>query len=260
MEVQATQPSSSSSSAAYPPWVMFEPGADVETTGSYSTADPKTLVVARTSTGHPIGVSLRLKSPPAESRVFVHFPQDSKPRQQPNEVIAAHGDSVLIRVDGEENLGMGTADYFVYNAGNTGAGSPQPPSLSLFPPYRYLSKGSTGILRRGEDELVVARLNMAQLKDETPQKHVAEVLLFRSGKWLTGKPRISGLGSTIEEEKFMSSWFSGSSVIPVGEDMLCWVCLYRGLIFSKVYDESPGLRYVPLPAKPIRSPPDKNIR
>ncbi|TVU01040.1 hypothetical protein EJB05_53521, partial [Eragrostis curvula] len=239
MEDQATNPPCSSLTAAYPPWVMFEPGADVETTGSYSTADPKTLVVARTSAGHPIGISLRLKSPPAESRVCIHFPQDYKPGHGAIEIVAAHGDSVLIRTTSSTMRALPLL------------WAPQPPSLSLLPSCRYyLSKHSTGLLRRGEDELVVARLNMVQLKDETPEKRVAEVHLFRSGKWFVGRPRISGL---IEEDKFMSSWFSGSSVIPVGEDMLCWVCLHRGLIFSRVYDESPGLHYVPLPTEPRRN-------
>ncbi|TVU03785.1 hypothetical protein EJB05_50662, partial [Eragrostis curvula] len=239
MEVQATQPPSSSSTAGYPPWVMLEPDADVETTGSYSTADPKTLVVARTSTGHPLGVSLRLAAPPAESHVCIHFPQDAKPDKLSNEVIAAHGDSVLIMVAREKQH-----DYFIYNAGTTG--SQQPPSLSLLPPCRrYLSKDSTGLLRRGEDELVVACLEMVKIKDETPTKHVAEVLRFRSGNWYIVRPPVIGLGNDIKDESL--SYWSSRSVIPVGDDMLCWVSMHSGLIFSKVYDERLVLRYVPLP-------------
>ncbi|TVU03787.1 hypothetical protein EJB05_50664, partial [Eragrostis curvula] len=166
-----------------------------------------------------------------------HFPHNA------NEVIAAHGDSVLIRIVREERY-----NYFVYNVGTTDdAGSPQPPSLSLLPPCsRYLAKDKTGILRRGEDELVVARLEMIHLKDETPTKHVAEVVQFRSGAWYIEWPRISGVSNGTEEEMFLSSWFCWS-VIPVGDDMLCWVSLHRGLIFSKVYNERLTLQYVPLP-------------
>ncbi|GJN28686.1 hypothetical protein PR202_gb16843 [Eleusine coracana subsp. coracana] len=133
-EVEATQQSSIS---WYPPWVLFEPYADLDTTGSYSsTADPNTtLVVARTSRGHPIGVSLSLASPPAESRVCIHFPKGSDPPKHSNEVIAAHGDSVLIRVAPEQGYDK-PHDYFVYNAGTAASksSSQRPPSLSLLPP------------------------------------------------------------------------------------------------------------------------------
>ncbi|GJN28683.1 hypothetical protein PR202_gb16840 [Eleusine coracana subsp. coracana] len=114
-EVQARQPPSSS----YPPWVLFEPYTDLDTTGSYSstTADPNTLVVARTSRGHPIGVSLSLASPPAESCLYIHLPKGSNPRNHENQVIAVHGGSVLIR------LGLTRGDYFVYNAGTAASNS-----------------------------------------------------------------------------------------------------------------------------------------
>ncbi|GJN28685.1 hypothetical protein PR202_gb16842 [Eleusine coracana subsp. coracana] len=241
--VQATQQSSSSSMATYPPWVMLEPFADVETTGSYSTANPNTLVVARTSAGHPIGVSLRIASPPAQSRVCIHFPRGSDPVNYENQVIAAHGDSVLIRVALEQDYDT-LRDYFVYNAGDAAADSPQPASLSLLPPcYRYLVKDSTGILRRSEDELVVARLEIVRPNDETPKEHVVEMLLLRNCKWwLLRWPRIiDDLGA--DELR----WWRSSTVIPVGDHMLCWVCKHQGLFFCNVFDENLVLRYVRLP-------------
>ncbi|GJN07341.1 hypothetical protein PR202_ga25165 [Eleusine coracana subsp. coracana] len=103
-------------------------------------------------------------------------------------------------------------DYLVYNAGN----AVQPPSLSLLPPcYRYLVSDSTGmLLRHGEDELVVARLEIVTPNDKTPKEHhVAD-----------------------------------KCVIPVGDDMLCWVWTHQGLILCNVFDENNlVLRYVPLP-------------
>jgi hypothetical protein len=93
-------------------------------------------------------------------------------------VLAAHGDSVLIVVAvGEENhqyYYYDNTDHFVYNAGDAAADPTQPPSLLLLPPlYQYpteegeeegnpvprdLSGFAIGLLRRGEDELVVAGL------------------------------------------------------------------------------------------------------
>ncbi|GJN28684.1 hypothetical protein PR202_gb16841 [Eleusine coracana subsp. coracana] len=217
---------------------------------SYSTADPNTLVVARTSTGHPIGVSLRITSPPAQSRVCIHFPSGSDPGKHDNEVIATHGDSVLIRVAPDQGFHT-PRDYFVYNAGDAAADSPQPPSLSLLPPcYRFLVKdSSTGILRRGEDELVVARLEIVRPNDETPKEHVAEMLLFRNCKWWTLRwPGING----IAKEKLLRHW-SSRSVIPVGDDKLCWVYMGDGLIFCNMFEERPILRYVALPEDPYCS-------
>nr|CAB3467569.1 unnamed protein product [Digitaria exilis] len=252
--VQATQKSPSSSTAAYPPWVMFEPDVDLDTTGSYSTADPKTLVLARTSSNHPIGVSLRIASPPAESRVCVHFPQGSQPSRLDNQVIAAHGDSVLIKVSREGGSDK-TKDYFVYNAGTAATGSPRPPSLSLLPPYSgYLRNDWTGILRRGEDDLVVACLKIETRKndDNTPKEHVPEMLMFRSGKWWKIRwARIIG----IENDELVYFW--SSRVIPVGDNMLCWFCLHRGLIFYIVDDKR--LVYKPLPDDPSSAHSGRNV-
>ncbi|KAF8659099.1 hypothetical protein HU200_058745 [Digitaria exilis] len=235
MDTQATEPPSSS----YPPWVLFEPYADVDTTGSYSTAaDPNTLAVARTSSDHPIGVSLSLALPPAESRVCVHFPRGTEPPKHENEIIAAHGDSMLIKVARESDYYRARPDYFLYNAGNAAANSPQrrPPSLLLLPPsyHYYLNKASTGLLRRGEDDLVVANLKMAKPKDDdtTPknkqqQQHVAEMTLLRSGKWWTLRwSRITG----IEKEK-LRYWISSRCVIPVAPITIragTYVCVTSG--------------------------------
>ncbi|KAF8701813.1 hypothetical protein HU200_033134 [Digitaria exilis] len=238
---------------------MFEPDADLDTTGSYSTADPNTLAIARTSTDHPIGVSLRLALPPAESRVCIHLPQGSKPSRLDNQVIAAHGDSVLVRASREGDYGK-PKDYFVYNAGTTATDSPRPPSLSLLPPcYHYMYKDSTGILRRSENDLVVARLKIEARNngDKTPKKdHVAEMLMFRSGEWWNIRwARIAG----IENDELGRYLWSSSSVIPVGDNMLCWVCLGRGLIFFNVDDDDARLVYVPLPEDPRSAYSGRNV-
>jgi hypothetical protein len=90
-------------------------------------------------------------------------------------VLAAHGDSVLIQVRiKEKNQQYHTAEHFVYNTGARTAEPPRPPSLCLLPPYyeqtyfsgsnlvpQELFDGCTGLLRRGEDELVAAELMTA---------------------------------------------------------------------------------------------------
>ncbi|OEL34726.1 hypothetical protein BAE44_0004255 [Dichanthelium oligosanthes] len=218
-----------------------------------------TTACARTTTGLPISVSLRLAAPPEGSRVCVQLPAGVKVRYIPI-VVAVHGDSVLVQVAGievERCMSRSTTDHFIYNGGDAAADPPRPPSLCLLPPRsltggeesagrRYLYSDATGLLRRGEGEFVVAELNMKDLSDG------AELVLLRlhsagRGEWSVKRPPISrydyGKGG-----KLPSSW-RNDTVIPFG-DRLCWVDLSRGLLFSDVIHDSPGLRYVPLPVDP----------
>lgn len=170
MATEATQPPSGSPAAnAYPRWVLFEDTGKEEAVGSCSAADVRTLVTARTSAGHLIGVSLRLASPPAVSSICVRFPPSVK--DTIGTVLAAYGNSVLIYVCLSEGYYNNTAYYFVYNAGAASAEPPRPPSLSLLPPHfltkeeaeqypvpsserrgpvrRWVDEDGSGLLRRG---------------------------------------------------------------------------------------------------------------
>ncbi|CAN6374376.1 unnamed protein product [Urochloa humidicola] len=146
MATDSTQPPSSSSpasTAAYPPWVLLEHYGKDDIMGSHSAAanDARTLVTARTSTCHPISISLRLAAPPALSTICVYFPSSDKDTN--SKVLAAHGDSVLIYIYFSKGYRYNnkTANYFVYNAG--AIEPPRPPSLSLLPVGFCRSKWST---------------------------------------------------------------------------------------------------------------------
>ncbi|KAL6658425.1 hypothetical protein ACP70R_004011 [Stipagrostis hirtigluma subsp. patula] len=178
--------------------------------------------------------------------------------------------SVLIRISYEQGYGD-EGDYFVYNAGAAAADPPRPPSLLLLPPYYVprkqldlyssgpgdlvqhdLDDNSTGLLRRGEDELVVAELTVVANKD-TPRQKVAELLLLRSGKWSTMRPLISH-GDGKAGERLPSSWTT-TTTVAVGDRLLCWADSSRGLLLCEVYDDDPVLRYVPLPVEGLRRSP-----
>ncbi|CAD6341177.1 unnamed protein product [Miscanthus lutarioriparius] len=124
--------------AAYPPWVMLEHSCAREVQGcSSSIADTNTLVSCRTTSGHPINVSLCLAAPPEGSRVCVQLPAGVEVDYAV--VLAAHGDSVVVQVAGITNRGAFSStkstDHFVYSAGDAAAEPPRPPSLSLLPPH-----------------------------------------------------------------------------------------------------------------------------
>ncbi|KAJ1256510.1 hypothetical protein BS78_K012500 [Paspalum vaginatum] len=245
MGTEKTQPPSAGPSAAtaYPPWVLLGYHSNGDAVGSSSTDDAMTLVTARTSSGRHISVSLRLAL-----------------RNTHGLVVATHGDSVLFCISFKEEgpfLGQDeTVDYFVYNAGAADAEPPRPPTLSLLRPYyltkqelerscsyrrdrvqRYLCRDSTGLLRRREDEIVVAELKLAE--PTTPPQE-AELLLLRSNRWS-----------------------NTCTVLPVGDFLLCWVDLFCGLLLCDVFEESPVLQHVPLPteaAMPLSGPgPSRNV-
>ncbi|KAJ1262069.1 hypothetical protein BS78_09G079100 [Paspalum vaginatum] len=280
MGTEATQPSfcSSESSTAYPHWVLLAYHGESEALGS---ADAATLATARTSTGRLIGVSLRLEAPPAVSHVRVHFPPNL--RKEHCFVIAAHDDSFLIDISFKDSS-FGddtTSDYFVYAVSAAASAPPRRrlPSLSLLPPYYFslpnpenhlswqwhrgpfqyrLARTSTGLLRHGEDdELAVADLKIkspdtcAEVRDNddtpTTTQAEAELLLLRSGKWSAKRPPIRGWDSDQHAEA-LSDWEIGT-ILPVGDTTLCWADVDRGLLFCDVFDESPVLQYVPLPAE-----------
>ncbi|TVT99935.1 hypothetical protein EJB05_54676, partial [Eragrostis curvula] len=189
-EAEATPPSASSLSAAYPSWLMLGRYGGGDDDEYYRfTGDDKIAAACFTSDGQPIRVSLRIAAPPATSLLCVHCPVGGI-STRPN-IIAAHGDSLLIQIYfsrrwADPNYTVGT---FVYSAG---AGhSSRPPSLRLLPCCYFVDKmigrstedqrgffmevrrvhtdrprlldqyNATGLLRRGRDGLVVAELKMA---------------------------------------------------------------------------------------------------
>ncbi|CAL5091828.1 unnamed protein product [Urochloa decumbens] len=176
--MEAQPQSGSPSTAAYPGWVMLKQYLEIikvkveDSSRSTTEDDARTLAAARTINSHPIQVSLRLAEPPALSRVFVRIPNGLN--EEKSKVLAAHGDSVLIQVRIQD-----TYEHFVYNAGDHAADPPRPPSLWLLPPFpRGLIDGRTGLLRRGEDDFVVAEVIGPSLSEDMPR--LASLYLFRS--------------------------------------------------------------------------------
>jgi hypothetical protein len=257
METEATQqppPGSSAVTAAYPRSVLLKHYAEDVDVGSCPAADARTLAVSRTSTGHPVAVSLSLAAPPALSSVRVHFPRGVEGAT--GYVFAAHGDSLLICAYFKEGYRGGRPNYFVYDAGAASAEPPGQPSLFLLPPHwlaeqgpgsegrsrgggapawRFRDKRGTGLLRRGEDEFA-AELKIATVGYGTPAaREEAELTLFRRGQWSVEQPAVvihhdSQDDGDEDEDPLLSSW-STHTVLPVGDAQLCWVDQHLGLLF-----------------------------
>ncbi|TVU26559.1 hypothetical protein EJB05_29111, partial [Eragrostis curvula] len=250
MEVQAARSPSGSPSAAYPRWVILDSHCkrkNADPSVFTVDGDSTTVAAARTSTCHPIRASLFLQAPPVTSRVCIQIPEINHMR--------------YAIVGGDNNH---TTDRFVYNAGDAANDTPRPPSLSLLPPcflseedgemrsmfrsgagpvHRFLDLSATGLLRRGEDEIVVAELSVVVSQD-TQRQNVADIFMLRSGEWSTKRLLICRHDGGSWD--LPSSWKT-DTVVAVGDRLLCWVDLCLGLMFCNVFEDSPRLRYVPLP-------------
>ncbi|KAL6658445.1 hypothetical protein ACP70R_004031 [Stipagrostis hirtigluma subsp. patula] len=187
-----------------PSWLMLNYG--IARWNDSAVADAKTAAESRTSTGQLLRVSLGLAAPP-----------DSVTHGY---VVAAHCDAVLLNVDhklgGSSNF---TDDSFVYKTS-----AAKPPSLSLLPypaGKLQLDSRNTGLLRRGEDELLVVKLFLE--------------LGYRTD---TATMWMHRLGS--------HEWEKKQVPIVVAEE----VDYHSGLVVCDMAEESLKLRYVELPMIP----------
>ncbi|CAL4994946.1 unnamed protein product [Urochloa decumbens] len=257
----------SASSATYPRWVLLQEEGCGMVCDEGSPSSP-TTVTARSSAGDPIQLYLDLVEPPAVSTIVcAKLPDGGYPYST---IVAAHGDSILIKVFIEGRMRGETTDIFVYNAGAAAADPPRPPSLSLLPPcYHTFGNGwppklyigmppigmsqhqephhATGMLRRGEDEIAVVELMMVEAIGFRPGPKTAELLLFRSGEWCVICPQI--VSSSRDCGELSSSWTT-DTVVPVADQLLCWVDLTCGILFCDVFEESPRMQFLPLPMDP----------
>ncbi|KAJ1274824.1 hypothetical protein BS78_05G090200 [Paspalum vaginatum] len=243
---------------------------------SASAHDANTTVVARTSSGRVLSVSLCLAPPPRSSSFYAVWlggdgPAGSNSKEEEDNdddtrllVLAAHDDCVLIEVS--EMCGrFGDAhDYFLYEAG-----AARPPSLSLLPgryfpmqceqheragkeahprslsfPYR-----TTGVLRLGDGDVLVAQLEFYYDKAELC------VFRFRPGSgsgWVLSRVPVVHREEEGGEEyaKLQGRWRPEfEATVPVGNRFMCWVDSSDGFYLCDMAaaEENRKLRYVPAP-------------
>jgi hypothetical protein len=188
-------------------------------------------------------------------------------------IIAAHDGAMLIEMvppvgDSYSASAADTSDYFLYEAG---AGRRRPPSLSLLPDcyipmqchYQFPTAtpmardlsvfNATGILRRGDGEVLVAQLETPPPLNGAPCK-TAElcVLRLRPGghdhhDWVLKRVPIVHHEGDDGELWLWSEMMD--AVVPVGSRFMCWVDYSRGFLVCDMAEENPKLRFVPLPVK-----------
>ncbi|CAD6216693.1 unnamed protein product [Miscanthus lutarioriparius] len=104
-----------------------------------------------------------------------------------------------------------------------------------------------GVLRRGEDDMAVAELQIIRTSEE-PELHVLIPSSSGSSRWQSKKMRFIHAAAELDLEQFLWNW-SADAVVPFGR-YLCWVDYCQGaILLCDVFNDSPALRYLALPAK-----------
>jgi hypothetical protein len=174
-------------------------------------------------------------------------------------VVAAHGDSVLIR-RGLHDKEFSMADYFVYNAGDGAANPTRPPSLSLLPTCYMcermadgsrlqltMDRKNTAILVRGDGEFMAVAAtryfcNIA-CGDDSAQKHVEAVLyVLRSSERLWKTVRLQVRHDVNKGEvRSYCLWhlWQTDKVIIAGDRLFFLVDLHQGIVFSDMSRRDP---------------------
>ncbi|KAL6595684.1 hypothetical protein ACP70R_048024 [Stipagrostis hirtigluma subsp. patula] len=230
-------------------WVMLDEAVCRKTDSVVAGA--KTMAESATSAGQNLRIYFGHTAPPASSSLYYDWagsaPSAEEYAGEP-EIIAAHGDSVLFEMNHKlRRSSTVTSDYFVYRAGVA-----RPPSLSLLPEFHCgtLNKWKTGILRRGDDELLVVQLDLVTKRRETAHLCVLQ-LSRREWELKPEVPIVLDKGTTSDEEMQRQVSRSTTMAIPVGDRFMCWVDYSRsGLLMCNMTEASPKLRYMPLPVIP----------
>ncbi|KAF0895796.1 hypothetical protein E2562_016529 [Oryza meyeriana var. granulata] len=250
-----------------PNWVVIEPEICCKDILSYRRdggGASATSAEAQASNGELVRVSFDLIAPSAGiSRLFLYCPKDRQ-MSSFDTVVAAHGDSVLFRLEinyeGLCPLACYAVDCFVYRAG--GAHPSGGLELSLVPcfyptddeftaapedswvrtsPWRMRNAQAIVLLRTGERGFVVAELRpyAAIVDDENDRPLSADLFRLRSDgaafvEWEVKLITTAGAGKGTRGDV---CWWQMNKVVAF-DTFLGWVDLYRGVILCDVNDEN----------------------
>ncbi|CAL4995052.1 unnamed protein product [Urochloa decumbens] len=234
--------------ASLPRWVLLNHYVSTADTDP-SVADVTTAASSCTSSGLSFSVSFAPVATPATSRFYCYWiggaPDEFDHNRKDLRIIAAHDDVVLIRTSvPDSRSAFCTNDYFLYETGSAA----RPPLLSLLP-CCDLDMKDTGVLRRGEGEVIVAQL-VVMYDNEKGLRDTAEICVLRQG----GDWDLKQLPIVHHEGSKLPKWPRLDAVIPVGIRFMCWVDYASGLFVCDITDTSPEvIRYIALPVPPPES-------
>ncbi|CAL4994997.1 unnamed protein product [Urochloa decumbens] len=258
-----TEPIDSPAAASCPRWVMLNRyGYRRDHSGI---AETTLAAAAFPSTGRPFGVSFCLKAPPASS-IFLYDREDQREDTFMEEVVAAHGDCLLLEKmlhrDDARSTSSTNWDYFLYEAGSAA----WLPSLSLlaacFFPMDYerlkVQYPSFKTSQRLYRAIVAAGYLKHWAQLEVTGDHTAELCVLRLGRchgWDLNQDvpivRVTGEALPLSKAGEPMRWWHTDAVVPAGDRFLCWVDYFHSVLLCDMASDaaSPKLLHMPLPMK-----------
>ncbi|KAM3350804.1 hypothetical protein ACQJBY_023088 [Aegilops geniculata] len=228
------------SPSRYPFWVLLDSIAYL------ADRDNATTVKGRASTGHEFKVSFCLADPPAVSYFCVHFPGISIHEVCTTEpcVVSSAKDLVLLCFAFKTNPPSTDEDsqhleYFVYKAAPGGKHTIRPVPCS---PPAYKHSWHAAIVPREGDNFLVANLSP---NGEDIGHYNLHIFSSETNEWSTKHLQ---LGRPLA--RHVLPWDLPSQtdkVITIGESIVGWVDLWRGIVVCDVLEKDPILCFLPLP-------------
>ncbi|KAI5004701.1 hypothetical protein ZWY2020_031944 [Hordeum vulgare] len=223
-----------------------------------------------TSHGQPFDIAILHAEPPAVSRLYLRWPDDTK-GSGAAELAAAHRDLLLFRlVYFDLHL---TYDHFLCVASSDPVPHIELKRLPLctipmvLPPFfkedtvepmtthRWFLSNTVGLVRGSspghEDEFVLAQLASITNIPGTHDLKEAEVCVLRSRVSATndeGTWELQKIPIQHKEHQYwrLDDW--STSAVTTFNNLICWICYYtRGILFYDVFAETPRISYLRLP-------------
>ncbi|KAM0854315.1 hypothetical protein ACQ4PT_050502 [Festuca glaucescens] len=251
-----------SAAVGFPNWVMLERFVFRRDDEESFPDDSKAAIRASDTTSFdiPFRVAFCLAQPPLISRIYAHLPGFPPPTKEvPLAIMATHRHLFLFLVGILSPALALVQDLFIYNAAEDNPFKPlkalppctepdmdytrrdgrlprRPPRPQEEAKRRLLTIRSMGLLCRGEQEFVVAELNLYKL---SRSKVYADICLLRScttglaGKWNSMRVPVV-LGSNNPDDTWQLCLWQTDTVIPF-DRRLCWIDYYRGILLCDVF-------------------------
>ncbi|CAL5029312.1 unnamed protein product [Urochloa decumbens] len=260
---------SAAAAATFPSWAMLEPFVfrrDDDSSFPDATTAP-IRASGTTSWGATFTIAFSLANPPLISRIYAHLPGfPDRFKCTPLAIMATHRHLALLRVGHEmPSTKLLVQDFFVYNAGAAAAAGEEenrhPCSSSH---RRLLTILSMGLLCRGDEEFVVAELNL--YCPSRRSKVCADICWLRSSSSVVADSSTSPAGDQLQLARRCLATLRRLAnqrrhPLPAMAVLGRLLRYYQGILFCDAFREpSPSVFFLRLPLDDDDFPACPNIR